>query len=50
MKDLSNSNNITTLGIDDDTKYQPLISENEMEKMFDTSDMDDLMSQGWKTM
>ena len=50
VKDLSNSNNITTLGIDDDSKYQPLVSEKEMEKMFDTSDMDDLMSQGWKPM
>jgi len=50
VKDLSNSNNITTLGIDDDSKYQPLVSEKELEKMFDTSDMDDLMSQGWKPM
>jgi hypothetical protein len=50
VKDLSNSNNITTLGIDDDSKYQPLVSEKEIEKMFDTSDMDDLISQGWKPM
>ena len=50
VKDLSNSNNITTLGIDDDSKYQPLVSEKELEKMFDTSDVDDLMSQGWKPM
>ena len=32
VKDLSNSNNITTLGIDDDSKYQPLVSEKEIEK------------------
>jgi hypothetical protein len=30
--------------------FQPLVSEKEFEKMYDTSDLDDLMSQGWKPM
>jgi hypothetical protein len=47
IKDLNN-NNTTTLGIDEDIKHQPLISEKEFEKMFDTSDIDDLITQGWK--
>lgn len=47
IKDLNNSNNITTLGIDDNLKYQPLITNEELEKYYGT-DLDDLMSQGWK--
>jgi hypothetical protein len=50
IKDLNNSNNITTLGNTEESKYQPLISEKELERMNDTSDLDDLMSQGWKPM
>jgi hypothetical protein len=50
IKDLNNSNNITTLGNTEESTYQPLISEQDLEKMHDTSDLDDLMSQGWKLM
>jgi hypothetical protein len=50
VKDLNNSNNITTLGNTEESMFQPLVSEKEFEKMYDTSDLDDLMSQGWKPM
>jgi hypothetical protein len=49
IKDLNNSNNITTLGNTDfEQKYTPLVTEEELEKMYSNSDVDDLMSQGWK--
>jgi hypothetical protein len=50
IKDLNNSNNITTLGNTEESTHQPLISEQDLERMYDTSDVDDLMSQGWKPM
>jgi hypothetical protein len=49
IKDLNNSNNITTLGNTDlEQKYTPLVTEGKLEKMYSDSDMDDLMLQGWK--
>ena len=51
IKDLNNSNNITTLGNTNlEQKYIPLVTEDELQKMYDSSDVDDLMSQGWKMM
>jgi len=49
IKDLNNSNNIMTLGNTDlEQKYTSLVTEGKLEKMYSNSDVDDLMSQGWK--
>jgi hypothetical protein len=49
IKDLSNNSNVTTLGNDTLTeKYQPLITEEEYDKMSDRADFFDLLGDGWK--
>jgi len=47
LKELSNTGNITTFGETEDN-YQPLVNNEQFEKIYDTADLDDLIEKGYK--